>query len=116
MAKNKVGRPKINLSKKQKDLAIQYVKTSGLYKIRLAKYLCISRRSLYRLLERDGDFDTALQRADSEFCARMISKAKPDFILKTKYSGEFPTKQEIELNANHRLEVFLDKWDKRLPD
>jgi len=33
MAKNKAGRPKINLSKKQKDLAIQYVKTSGLYKI-----------------------------------------------------------------------------------
>jgi len=114
MAKNKVGRPKITLTKKQKDLAIQYVKTSGLYKIRLAKYLRISRKSLYRLLKRDEDFDTDLQRADSEFCADLIKRANPTKILEAKYRDEFHTKKEIELSADRRMEAFLDKQDKRL--
>jgi len=116
MTKNKVGRPKINLSKKQKDLAIQYVKTSGLYKIRLAKYLGIGRRSLYRVLKRDKNFDTDLQRAEAEFCADIIKRANPTKILETKYRDEFPIKQEIELSADRRMEAFLDKQNKRLAD
>lgn len=117
MAKNEVGRPKITLTKKQKDLAIQYVKTSGLWKVRLAKYLGIGRRSLYRLLERDGNFDTALKAADADYCARIISKAKPDFILKTKYRKEFPEKARVGVKSevDEKLEAFLDELDKSLP-
>ncbi len=111
----KCGRPKIDLTKKQKDLAVQYVKTSGLWKDRLAKYLGVSRKTLYRILKRDQGFDTALQAADAVFCAEIIKKAKPDFILKTKHREEFIEKIVVEESVDKKLKEFLDRVSKKLP-
>ena len=114
MAKNKSGRPKITLSVKEKKLAIQYVQTSGLFKNRLADFLMIGRRTLYRLLDRDKDFGTRLLRADSIFCADLVKRANPTKILQMKYSDEFKDKLSIEHSADKRLDDFLDRQSARL--
>lgn len=97
--KPKNGRPEVLYSKKQKQLAIQYVKTSGLWKIRLAKYLGISRTTLDKVIRKDKSFWTQLEMADAEFCSANIRKAKPDFILRTKYREEFPENVKLELGG-----------------
>ena len=100
MAKKKSGRPTIKLSEKEKKLAIQYVQTSGLFKNRLADFLMIGRRTLYRLLDRDKNFDTRLLRADSVFCADLIKRANPTKLLQMKYSDEFKDKLSIKISPS----------------
>lgn len=84
------GRPRIILSDEQKKLAIEYVKKSGLWKTRLARFLKINFRTFERILEIDKGFYNDLQSADAFFIAETIQRAKPEFILKTKYRDEFP--------------------------
>lgn len=115
--RKKGGRPKIELDKKQKELAIQYVKVSGLWKQALADYLGISKPTLLQILKEDDSFLTALQAADAEFRKEIIELTKvkrPDFILKTKYREEFPERLEIEHSIDKRLEDFLDRQSNRL--
>lgn len=106
--KIKSGRPKISLTKKDLDLAIQYVKISGLYKNRLADYMSVSRRTLYRILDRNKDFDTALKRADAEFCANLINRANPTKILTTKYWEEFGEITGTEQQRDQDIDNFFD--------
>lgn len=112
MAKSKLknisGRPKISPTKKELDLAIQYVKISGLYKNRLADYMSVSRRTLYRILNRNKDFDTALKRADAEFCANLICRANPTKILTTKYWEEFGEKAGSEQQRDQEIDIFFN--------
>ena len=115
--RRKTGRPKIELVKKQRELAIQYVKVSGFWRQALADYLGISKPTLLQILKKDEGFLTALKAADAEFRKEIIELAKvkrPDFILKTKYREEFPEKVEVEHSIDKRLEEFLDRQSRRL--
>ena len=115
--KSKGGRPKIELVKKQKELAVQYVKVSGFWRQALADYLGISKPTLLQILKKDEGFLTVLKAADAEFRKEIIELAKvkrPDFILKTKYREEFPEKVEVEHSVDKRLEEFLDRQSRRL--
>ena len=88
--KNKGGRPLKELTEDQKLAAIQHVTVSGLWKIRLATFLRVDFKTLARILKDDNDFYKQLKAADAEFCANLISRAKPEFILMSKYPDEFP--------------------------
>jgi len=115
--RKKGGRPKIEISKEQRDLAVKYVKVSGFWRQALADYLEISKPTLLQILKKDDSFLTALQAADAEFRKEIIELAKvkrPDFILKTKYREEFPEKFEVEHSIDKRLEEFLDRQSRRL--
>lgn len=115
--RGKGGRPKIELVKKQKELAIQYVKVSGFWRQALADYLEISKPTFLQILKEDEGFLTALQAADAEFRKEIVQLTKvkrPDFLLKTKYREEFPEKVEIEHSVDKRLEEFLDRQSRRL--
>lgn len=107
----KTGRPEIELASSQKLTAVQYVQKTGLWKIRLAKFLKIDRGTLDRILKNDPTFSTDLEAADAQFCGKTIQKAKPEFILKTKYKDEFPedTKIGVEHSYDEKLKEFLDR-------
>jgi len=107
--KDKGGRAKIELTDKQKELAIRYVKNSGLWKVRLAMYLGIDVKTLRSILKSDKSFSLVLQTADAEFCGKIIKKAKPDFILKTKYREEFSEKVGVEHRLDKELREFFDR-------
>ncbi len=80
------------LSDKDKEFAIKYVESSGLYKNRLADFLGVSRPTLDKVLNEDKDFFTSLKKADAIFCKNLIdvvSKKNPFLILRTKYRDEF---------------------------
>ncbi len=87
---NKGGRPRVILSGSQMQLAIEYVTTSGLWKVRLAKLLRIDHDTLNRILKTDRSFSDDLEAAEAVFIGKTIQRAKPEFILKTKYRNEFP--------------------------
>lgn len=88
--KNKTGRPRIILSEARKKLAIEYVASSGLWKVRLAKFLRIDHDTLNRILKTDRSFSDDLEAAEAVFVGKTIEKAKPEFILHSKYRDEFP--------------------------
>jgi hypothetical protein len=93
------------LSEESKGYAIKYVEESGYYKNRLANFLGISRPTLYKVLEEDEDFFTALKRADAVYCKSLIdivSKKDPVFILRTRYKEEFDDKNKF---------VYSSKWE-----
>jgi hypothetical protein len=82
----------VNLSDEQKELAVEYVKVTGLFKNRLARFLKLSRPTLDRILSEDNIFFTQLEAADAEFCKDLIIEAKrknPLAILKSRYPDEF---------------------------
>lgn len=107
---NKGGRPLKELTEDQKLAAIQHVTVSGLWKVRLATFLRIDFKTLARILKDDNDFYKELKAADAEFCAGLISRAKPEFILMTKYPDEFPNpKIGTGHDTDKRLEEFLDR-------
>jgi len=87
--KNKGGRPQ-KFTDELKKSAIEYVKDSGYWKVRLAKYLRISVDTLDRRLKRDKGFADDLEAAESDFIRKTIKRAKPEFILRSKYKDEFP--------------------------
>ena len=88
-----------------------YVKSSGLWKLRLTNLLAIDLKTLNRILKEDEGFSRNLKAADAEFCGNIIARARPEFILKTKYRDEFPdvTKIETGQGTDKRLEEFLDR-------
>ena len=94
---NAIGHPKTILSEDQKTLCIAYVKASGFYKLRLAKFLQIDVKTLRKILEEDRSFSLGLKAADAEFCGNIIARARPEFILKTKYRDEFSDSKTEEL-------------------
>ena len=107
--KNKGGRPLKELTEDQKHAAVQYVRDSGLWKIRLATFLRVDFKTLARILKEDKAFHLELKAADSIFFGNMVSRAKPEFILRTKYKDEFPDlKIETGHDTNEELERFLD--------
>lgn len=116
--RKKSGRPKIEITKNQRDLAVKYVKVSGFWRQALADYLEISKPTLLQILKEDGGFLTALQAADAEFRKEIVELTKvkrPDFILKTKYREEFPEKVGVEHSVNSELEKALDRMAQILP-
>lgn len=107
--KNKGGRPLKELTEDQKHAAVQYVRDSGLWKIRLATFLRVDFKTLTRILKEDKAFHLELKAADSIFFGNMVSRARPEFILMTKYRDEFPNpKIKTGNETNEKLERFLD--------
>jgi len=88
--KNKGGRPKFVLTDKQRKAAIDYVTSSGFWKTRLAKFMKISFPTLELVLKRDKSFFNDIEAADATFVQKMVERAKPEFILRSKYKDEFP--------------------------
>lgn len=94
-----MAKPGVNfyLSEAQKDSAVVFVKEAGLFKKRLANFLKISRPTLDKVFEEDGEFFTRLEAADAEYCKELIMavrKKDPVFILKTRYKDEFGDSDE----------------------
>ena len=114
--KNKGGRPPKELTEDQKLAAIQHVTISGFWKMRLATFLRVDFKTLARILKEDKGFSSKIKSADAQFCANMISRAKPEFILRTKYRDEFPDSKIVdsEHGLNQELREFLEKQSKLL--
>lgn len=113
---DKGGRPKVILIEAQKTLSIIYVKSSGLWKVRLAKLLRMDLKTLSRILREDRSFSLDLEAADAEFAGNIIARAKPEFILKTKYKDEFPetTISDADKGLNEAAEAALARMAKVL--
>lgn len=97
---------KFVLTESDKEHALKYVEESGFYKNRLADFLSISRPTLDKVLEEFPDFFTALKRADSIFCQRLIEgvkKKNPFLILKYKYNEEFH--ENIKFGFDPEIEI-----------
>lgn len=115
--KNKGGRPKTIFTEQQKHMAIKYVEDSGLYKIRIADLLGVDRKTFDKILKQDKEFKINLDRADSIFFANLVSRAKPEFILRNRFPDEFPDPPRSRSRCavqekNDDLKEFLDRWDK----
>lgn len=111
MLSAKVGRPTIGLSEESKSHCVDYVKASGFYKTRVAKFLRIDAKTLNKILKDDRSFSLDLEAADAEFQGKIIATARPEFILKTKYREEFPTnfKDDAGGALNEEIDRFLDR-------
>lgn len=97
---------KVELSDKQKEEAVLYVKRTGYWVTRLAKFLGVDFKTLKRIIKADKDFSNAIEAAEGEFVGNVIagtvSKA-PWVILARKYREEFPTETtKIEINDPHK--------------
>lgn len=88
--KNQGGRPQIILSETQKKIAVEYVSSSGFWKLRLAKFLKIDLKTLNKILLKNRGFSRDLEAAEAVFVGKTIQNARPEFILRSKYREEFP--------------------------
>ena len=115
--KKKNGRPRIKLTSEQKKLAVEYVSTSGLWKVRLAKFLKISFPTFESILKKDRSFFNDLEAADALFVQRTIKGAKPEFILRTKYKEEFPDNSfsDSGTGGSEELDAVILRIRKILP-
>jgi len=116
--KSRAGRPKIVFSQEIKDAAIQYVRDSGYWKVRLAKFLKVNTDTLDKKLKQDKNFSEDLEAAEAEFLRKTIKNAKPEFVLKTKYKDEFPEHNPFDPGAGSggdELEAVILHIRKILP-
>ena len=116
--KNPGGRPKTVLTEEQKHIAFKYAESAGFYKKSIAAILQIDRKTFDRILKLDKEFERDLKRADSIFFGNLVSRAKPEFILRTRFPEEFPdpprSRKAPQDNAeNQKLKEFLDRWESR---
>src|SRR3972149_362145 len=116
--KNPGGRPKTLLSEEQKHIVIKYAESAGFYKKSIAAILQIDRKTFDRILKLDKEFTLDLKRSDSIFYGNLVSRAKPEFILRTRFPEEFPdqprSRKAQEDNVhNQKLKEFLDNWKNR---
>lgn len=88
--KKKRGPKPIIFSEELKASAVLYVQESGYWKVRLSKFLRVSVDTLDRRLKTNRKFAEDLEAAEAEYIRNIVSKAKPEFILKSKYKDEFP--------------------------
>ena len=116
--KNSGGRPKTVLTEEEKRIAIKYATSAGFYKKSIAAILQIDRKTFDRILKLNKEFKRDLDRADSIFFGNLVSRAKPEFILRTRFPDEFPdpprSRKAQEDNVhNQKLKEFLDRWESR---
>lgn len=98
---------KFELTVEQKNMAVAYVKATGLFKNRLADFLSISRPTLDRLFEDDPDFFTQVKASDAHFCQSLIevaAKKNPFFLLRTKYPEEFGERIKIGFDPEEAIQ------------
>ena len=107
----KPGTKVIVFTDKQKELAIRYVGNTGFWITRLAKYMSVDFKTLQRILKADPQLSKDIQSADAEFCGKTIKKAKPDFILRTKYRREFPEKVEVDVAGEIKVVKIINYGD-----
>jgi hypothetical protein len=98
---------KFELTEEQKNMAVAYVKGTGLFKNRLANFLGVSRPTLNRLFEDDPDFFTQVKASDAQFCQNLIeaaAKKNPFFLLRTKYPEEFGERVKIGFDPEEAIQ------------
>ena len=107
----KRGRPRIIISAKRKEAAIKYVLDSGFWFASLSSFLGINRETLRTKIKKDKHFFAALEAANAEFRRKMVIQAKPEFILRNKFSDEFPDNQKlnVEHGFSEKLQRVLDE-------
>ena len=101
---------KFELSLEQKNMAVAYVKATGLFKNRLASFLGISRPTLDKLFEEDPDFFTQVKASDAQFCQSLIesaAKKNPFFLLRTRYPEEFGERAPNAVDPEAELQRFF---------
>lgn len=115
--KPKRGRPLIKFSPEQKKLAVEYVEMSGLWKVRLSKFLKVDYETLDRILKKDKNFSNDLEAAEAKFIGKKIDTAKPEFVLRTKYREEFPDNSFSNdgTGGNEEIDAVILRIRKILP-
>ncbi|GEM_PF-2706004 len=102
--KSRGGRPRIELTEKEKLMAIKYVTAAGFWKVRLADFLKISFPTLENILKKDASFFNDLKAAEAVFIGKIIQKAKPEFILRAKAGEEFPDSTQLDNESEQASE------------
>lgn len=105
----KAGRKQIVLTDKEKALAFEYVRTSGLNITSLAAILMMAKTTFYDILERDPDFHTGLRSARAEFRSKLVKMAKPEFLLERMFRKEFFLPLGNDKDLINRLEAIEKK-------
>lgn len=98
------------LTDEQKKAAIQYVQLSGLYMLRLAKFLRISYPTLQKIFKEDQTFFKEIEAAEADFIQNVVKavhEKRPDFILKSKYADEFPDRLQVEHSGKLSFTEFI---------
>jgi len=100
----KAGRKIIKLTDREKELAYEYVRTSGLNKEALSAVMKIAKSTLYDILKRDKDFQTQIRKAKSTFRSNLVKQARPEFLLERLFRKEFFLPQMFEAELLTRIE------------